>query len=105
MVGDFLKSNVVETGHRYRGTTKFRGGGKLADLRDAVIKPVSSLRINLSQVKIKLPVIERVKSKEFWDEITVGDLEEIRDQLRGIVHFRRKDEEEKGVSDGLNTWL
>lgn len=37
-------------------------------------------------------IIERVKSDEFWDEITVGELEEIRDQLRGIVQFRRKDE-------------
>ena len=69
-----------------------RGGGKFADLRDEVINLVSSLRINLSQVKVKLPVIERVKSDEFWDEVTVGSLEEIRDQLRGIIQFRRKDD-------------
>ena len=69
-----------------------RGGGKFSDLRDAVVNLVSSLRINLKQVGLKLSVIERVKSDEFWDEVTVGDLEEIRDQLRGIVQFRRKDE-------------
>ncbi|GAA4444202.1 DEAD/DEAH box helicase family protein [Novipirellula rosea] len=69
-----------------------RGGGKFSDMRDEVINLVSSLRINLSQVKLKLSVIERVKSDEFWDEVTVADLEEIRDQLRGIVQFRRKDE-------------
>lgn len=69
-----------------------RGGGKFTDYRDTVKNLVSSLRINLSQVKNKLPVIERVKSDEFWDEITVGDLEEIRQQLRGIIQFRRKDE-------------
>ena len=69
-----------------------RGGGKFADLRDEVINLVSSLRINLSQVKVRIPVIERVKSDEFWDEVTVGALEEIRDQLRGIVQFRRKDD-------------
>lgn len=73
-------------------TELIRGGHKFADLRDAVVNLVSSLRINLSQVKLKLPVIERVKSEEFWDEVTVGDLEEIRDQLRGIVQFRRKDD-------------
>lgn len=72
-----------------------RGGGKFADLRDAVVNLVSSLRINLSQVKVKLSVIERVKSDEFWDEVTVADLEEIREQLRGIVQFRRKDEVNK----------
>ncbi len=42
------------------------GGNKFDDLRDAVVNLVSSLRINLSQVKLKLPVIERVKSEEFW---------------------------------------
>ncbi len=73
-------------------TELIRGGGKFTDLRDAVVNLVSSLRINLSQVKVKLPVIERVTSKEFWDEVTVGDLEEIRDQLRGIIQFRRTDE-------------
>jgi type I restriction enzyme R subunit len=73
-------------------TELIRGGGKFDDLRDAVVNLVSSLRINLSQVKDKLEVIERVKSDEFWDEVTVGDLEEIRQQLRGIVQFRRKDD-------------
>ncbi|XZE18636.1 DEAD/DEAH box helicase family protein [Pirellulaceae bacterium SH449] len=70
-----------------------RGGNKFDDLRDEVVNLISSLRINLSQVKAKLPVIERVKSQEFWDEITVGKLEEIRDHLRGIVQFRRKEED------------
>lgn len=76
-------------------TELIRGGGKFADLRDEVVNLVSSLRINLSQVKVKLSVIERVKSDEFWDQVTVGDLEEIRDQLRGIIQFRRKDETPK----------
>lgn len=73
-------------------TELIRGGGKFTDLRDEVVNLVSSLRINLSQVKVKLPVIERVKSEEFWDEVTVRDLEEIRDQLRGVIQFRRKGE-------------
>ena len=73
-------------------TELIRGGGKLSDLRDEVVNLVASLRINLSQVKVKLPVIERVKSEEFWDEVTVASLEEIREQLRGVVQFRRKDE-------------
>ncbi|MEZ6079960.1 MAG: hypothetical protein R3C56_31090 [Pirellulaceae bacterium] len=73
-------------------TELIRDGAKFADLRDEVVNLVSSLRINLSQVKLKLLVIERVKSDEFWDEVTVRDLEEIRDQLRGIIQFRRQDE-------------
>ena len=73
-------------------TELIRGGSRFADLRDEVINLVSSLRINLSQVKVKINVIEGVKSDEFWNEVTVGSLEEIRDQLRGIIQFRRKDE-------------
>ena len=73
-------------------TELIRGGGKFADLCDEVVNQVSSLRINLSQVKVKLKTIERVKSQEFWDEVTVGDLEEVREQLRGIMQFRRTDE-------------
>lgn len=69
-----------------------RGGGKFADLRDELVHLVSSLQINLRQVNVKIPVIERVKSEEFWDQVTVSDLEEIREQLRGIIQFRRKDE-------------
>jgi type I restriction enzyme R subunit len=79
-------------------TELIRGGNKFSDLRDEVVNLVSSLRINLSQVKLKLPVIERVKSKEFWDDVTVADLEEIRDQLRGIVQFRRRDDTPKTAS-------
>ncbi|QGQ21947.1 DUF4145 domain-containing protein [Gimesia benthica] len=69
-----------------------RGGGKFADYQATVKNLVSSLRINLSQVKAKLSVIERVKSDEFWVEVTIEDLEEVRKQLRGIIQFRRKDD-------------
>ena len=69
-----------------------RGGGKFADLQAVAVNLVSSLRMNLSQVKVKMPVIERVKSDEFWAEVTIGDLEDIRNQLRGVIQFRRKGE-------------
>lgn len=68
-----------------------RGSSTFDDLRDKIRLIVSTLRINLSQVKVKLPVIEKVKSREFWDNVTVHQLEEVRDELRGIVQFRRYD--------------
>ena len=40
-------------------------------------------------MKVKLPIIERVKSNEFWDQVSVHDLEQMRRDLRGIVQFRR----------------
>ena len=72
-------------------TELIRGGAKFDDIRMDVVNLVSSLQINLSQVRANLQIIERVKSKEFWEEVSVGDLEEIRKLLRGIVQFRRKD--------------
>ncbi|MHB0958771.1 MAG: type I restriction endonuclease subunit R [Pirellulaceae bacterium] len=67
-----------------------RGSSRFDDLKDDLLNQISSLPINLSQVKVKLPVIERVKSPEFWDNVSVRDLEEVRCELRGIVQFRPK---------------
>lgn len=69
-----------------------RGSSRFDDLRDEIVVIVSSLRINLSQVKVKVPMIEKVKSPEFWDNVTVHDLESVRDELRGIIQFRKFDD-------------
>ena len=69
-----------------------RGSSCFDDLRDEVVAIVSSLRINLSQVKVKLPIIEKVKSTEFWDGVTVHDLEDTRNELRGVIQFRKFDD-------------
>ena len=66
-----------------KGSSKFRG------FRSDILEIVSSLRINLSQVKVKLPLIEKIKSPEFWEHITVHELEEVRRELRGIVQYRQ----------------
>ena len=65
-----------------------RGSSRFDDLKDELVDQVSSLPINLTQVKVKLPVIERVKSAEFWDGVSVHDLEEVRRELRGVVQYR-----------------
>ncbi len=65
-----------------------KGSSRLDDLKDELVNQVSSLPINLSQVKIKLPIVEKAKSAEFWDHITIRELEELRIELRGILQFR-----------------
>jgi type I restriction enzyme, R subunit len=67
-----------------------RGSSRFDDLKDDVVNRVSALPVNLSQVKVKKDTIERVTSSEFWDEVTVRDLETIRIELRGIQKFRPK---------------
>jgi len=60
------------------------------DLKGDLVNQVSALPINLSQVRVKLPVIEQVKSAAFWDHVNVRNLEELRGELRGILQFRPK---------------
>ena len=67
-----------------------KGSSRFDDFKDDLIDQISSLPVNLSQVKVKLPVIEQVKSPEFWDNVSVHDLEDVRGELRGIVQYRPK---------------
>jgi type I restriction enzyme, R subunit len=68
-----------------------RQSSKFQDYKDELLKLVTALRINLSQVKIKLPLIDKVKTAAYWEQITVAALEELRTELRGIIEFRESD--------------
>jgi type I restriction enzyme R subunit len=65
-----------------------KGSNRFDDLKDDLLNQISCLPINLSQVKVKLPIIEKAKSAEFWDNLTVRDLEKLRLELRGIMQFQ-----------------
>ncbi len=67
-----------------------RGSSRFDDLKDELVDQISSLPVNLSQVRVKLPIIEQTKSAEFWDQITVRELERLRVELRGLLQFRPK---------------
>jgi type I restriction enzyme R subunit len=67
---------------------KLKGSAKFDDYKDELIADVSELRINLTQVAVKVPVIDRVKTAQFWTNCTVEDLEEIRTELRGVMKYR-----------------
>jgi len=62
-----------------------RGGGKFADLRDEVVNLVSSLRINLSQVKVKLPTIERKKHKVRLHKLDDLDMVAYRNRVNNVL--------------------
>jgi len=66
------------------------GSARFADLKDELLGRVSELQINLAQVREKFPAIERVKRPEFWTDVTFADLEEIRQELRGIMKYRSR---------------
>jgi type I restriction enzyme R subunit len=67
-----------------------RGSSRLDDLMDEITEQITLFPVNLQQVRVKLPLIEKAKSREFRDSITVADLEEIRRELRGIMRYRAR---------------
>ena len=65
-----------------------RNSSGFSNLKDTLQNQAIALPVNLTQVKVKLPIIEKVKSKEFWDNVTVHGLEEVRTELRGVMQYR-----------------
>ncbi len=58
------------------------------DLKAAVEAEVARLMKNQNPVKAKAAAILAVESKEFWQNITVPKLENMRRELRGIMKFQ-----------------
>ncbi|RJP65955.1 MAG: DEAD/DEAH box helicase [Candidatus Abyssobacteria bacterium SURF_17] len=67
-----------------------KGSGDFDDLRGDMQEQVGQLPVNLSQVAAKIDLINNVKSVRFWTSPTVEKLEEVRRELRGIMHCRNK---------------
>ncbi len=59
------------------------------DYRDQLLDQVAQLQMHLNPVREKGETIKQVKDAAFWHEVTVPQLEEIRRELRGIMHHRR----------------
>ncbi len=71
-------------------TEKLKGSSKFDDLKAELLNEISRLRINLTQVAVKVPVLDKLKSGAFWTEPSVESLEEIRSDLRGVMQYRLK---------------
>lgn len=67
-----------------------RGSSRFEDLKSELLNEVSQLRINLTQVAVKVPTINKIKTNEFWANISISALEEIRSDLRGVMQYRLK---------------
>jgi type I restriction enzyme R subunit len=67
-----------------------RKSSDVADLRIELLDRLSTLQMHLNPVREKAEVIKRVKSDEFWQGVTVSDLEAVRQPLREIMHHRER---------------
>jgi len=65
-----------------------RKSADVADLKIELLDRLSALQMHLNPVREKAEVIKRVKSDEFWNGVTVADLESVRKPLREIMHHR-----------------
>ena len=53
-----------------------------------MLDELDGLRMNLAQVRAVGPTIAEVRTADFWDGVTVPKLEEMRGQLRRVMHYR-----------------
>jgi type I restriction enzyme R subunit len=65
-----------------------RKSADVADLKIALRDRLSALQMHLNPVREMAEVIKRAKSDEFWNGVTVADLESVRKPLREIIHHR-----------------
>ena len=69
-------------------TEYLKNSPRFDDLKAELLGEIDLLRMNLSQVKAQAASIQKVRSKTFWDSVTVASLEEVRHELRGIMRHK-----------------
>lgn len=55
--------------------------------RSEILQKINRLPVNLQVVRAKQTFIEQVKGAEFWQQIDVMKLEQIRQQLRDLMKY------------------
>lgn len=67
-----------------------RKSGQIDDLKIELLDRLALLQMHLNPVREKAEVIKLAKSDEFWVDVTVQRVEEIRLPLREIIHHRER---------------
>jgi type I restriction enzyme R subunit len=65
-----------------------RGAASFDDLKAELLNRVANLQMNLNPVREKASAIQRVRSGDFWQEVSVDNLECVREKLRGIMRYQ-----------------
>ncbi|KZN29051.1 hypothetical protein N480_09795 [Pseudoalteromonas luteoviolacea S2607] len=73
----------------------------LNDLKIALIAELDELAVNIGAVRRKETLIEQVKSKDFWDNVSVESLENIRTELREVMKYKKR--KQGPINGGLKT--
>ncbi|WP_198419515.1 DEAD/DEAH box helicase family protein [Geomonas oryzae] len=78
-------------------TALLKNSGRFDDFKGQLIGWVSQLLMHLNPVRARAETIARVRDPKFWESVTVLSLEEIRRELRGIMHHSLKGGGDPGV--------
>lgn len=72
-------------------TELLRGSGRFNDIKDRFLNWISDLIPHLNPVREHAETLKTLKNPDFWDSVSGEKLEEIRQELRGIMHHRHKE--------------
>ncbi|MEP0357405.1 DEAD/DEAH box helicase family protein [Paraglaciecola sp.] len=61
----------------------------LADNQTELLKQIDLLAVNIQAVRQKDKAIEKIRSSEFWQSLALEDLEWARQELRGIMKYKK----------------
>jgi type I restriction enzyme R subunit len=62
--------------------------GVFMDLKGEIINRVNNLKKNLNQVKAKSEILKQVLTDEYWQNIKIKELENLRTEIRSIMKFQ-----------------
>lgn len=65
-------------------------GNRFEDLKNDIQEQVSLLPMRLNQVRQKAEIIKEMLHKYFWDSVTFAELEDAREELRGIMKLKER---------------
>jgi len=85
--GEAYRFDLLVTGAQLE---LLRGSGRLADFRDKIREKVSKLLMHLNPVRAKAKRIQQVLGDNFWEQAAIPALEQMRQDLRGIMHYQEK---------------
>ncbi len=69
---------------------RLREGSGFDHARDLVIESSSRLLFQHADVKARGDTLARVASREFWEKVTVAELEAVREELRPVMKHRQE---------------
>ncbi|CCG40423.1 DEAD/DEAH box helicase family protein [Magnetospirillum molischianum] len=83
---DALAFDLLVTGMQ---TALITRSAEFQNLKGDLVNAVNALQVTLNQVRAKAASIRKVKDPAFWGTVTPAQLEELRQDLRGIMQYRQ----------------